>query len=98
MEAPSPTLRARSQLRRGKGVAAPDLARLQAGIEPALALLGAPVREGIGNDVALRPALERVVADCCRGAQCRLHVARFDERRLALAAEILVLVVRPDTG
>src|SRR4029453_12838509 len=88
----------RSQLRRGKGVAAPDLARLQAGIEPALALLGAPVREGVGNDVALRLALERIVTDRGRGAQGNLHVAGFDEQRLALAAQILVLVVRPDAG
>jgi hypothetical protein len=57
-----------SQLRRGEGVAAADLARLQAGVEPALALLGTPVREGVGNDVALRLTLERLVADRSRGA------------------------------
>jgi hypothetical protein len=56
-----------SQLCRGEGVAACHRARLEAGGEPALALLRAPVREGVGNDVSLRFTLESVVADRSRG-------------------------------
>ena len=89
-----------SQLGCGKGVAAPHLARMEAGIEPALAVLGAAVRKGIGNDiaVALRLALERIVANRGGGAQRRLDVARLDKRWLALAEPILVLLRRPEAG
>src|SRR5262245_40475153 len=87
-----------SQLRRGESIAAPHLARLEAGHEPTLALLGAAVREGIRNDIALCLALQGIVADRCRGAQRRLNVSRLDERRLALTAQILILVARPDAG
>src|SRR5262249_39825043 len=80
-----------------EGVAAEDLARLQASVEPALALVGAPMGEGVGNDVALGLP-ERVVTCRRRGAQRTLHVSRLDERRLALTAQILVLVVGPEAS
>src|SRR5262245_54690469 len=74
-----------SKLRCGKGVAACNRARAEAGVEPTLALLGGSVREGIRNRIAARASLQRVVSDRGRGAQGRFHVAWFDERRLALA-------------
>src|SRR5262245_17196885 len=64
-----------SKLRGGKGVAACDRAGAEAGIEPALALLGGAVREGVRNRVAARPPLQRVIADRRRGAQRGLDVA-----------------------
>ena len=87
-----------SQLRRGKSITTSHRAGFQAGIEPALALLGGPVRKGIRNDIALRLALERVVADRGRGTQGRLQVPGLYECWLVLAPEIFVLVVRPNAG
>ena len=62
----------------------------QAGRKPALALLGAAVREGVGHHVAGRLALQRVVADRGRGLQGGVHVCLFDEGRPA--AVLLALV------
>src|SRR5262249_2492617 len=61
-------LRPSSKLRGGEGVAACDRARAEAGIEPALALLGAPMGKGIGTHVAPRPPRQRIVTDRGRGA------------------------------
>src|SRR5262249_30420780 len=87
-----------SQLRRRKGVAARNRAGLEAGVEPALALLGAAVGEAVGYDVALRSPLQRVVADRGGRAQGRLDVSGLDERRLAFVPEHRVLAVRPHPG
>src|SRR5215467_14034713 len=87
-----------SQLRRRKGVAAGNRARLESGVEPALALLGAAVGKAVGHDVALRSPLQRVVADRGGRAQGRLDVSGLDERGLALVPERRVLAVRPHAG
>ncbi len=87
-----------SELRCCEGVAARYLARLQASVEPALALRGGAVGERVRYHVALRPALQRVVADRRGGAQRSLDVARVNERRLALRAQGRVLAVSPDAG
>src|SRR5262245_53258400 len=63
--------------RRRKRVAAVDRTRLEAGIEPALALFGAAVGERVRHHTTLRLALQRVVADRSRGAECGLDVARI---------------------
>src|SRR5262245_52151839 len=74
-----------SKLRCSKGIAACDRTGAEASVEPALALLGASVRERVRNHVAARASLQRVVADGGGGAQGGLDVARFDECRLPLA-------------
>src|SRR5258705_7290443 len=86
------------QLRGVERVAAPDRAGLEPGHEPALALLGAAVGEAVGDAVALRPFLERIVADRGRGAHSGFDVAGLEEGRLALAPQVLILVARPDAG
>src|SRR5262249_22192338 len=89
---------AASQLRRGKCVAVRDFARLQSGIEPALALLRAAMSKTIRHHVALRALLQRVIADRRRGAHRRFYVAGLDKWQFALALEHLVLAVRPHAG
>src|SRR6476659_8036110 len=73
-----------SKLRGGEGVAACDRTGAEAGIEPALALLGASMRERVRNHVAARASLQRVIADRGGGTQRGLDVARFDECGLPL--------------
>ena len=60
---------------------------LEAGHEPALALLRGAVGEAVGHHVALRLPLQRVVADRGGGAQRGFDVAGLDERRLSLASQ-----------
>src|SRR5262245_38373438 len=55
----------------------PKIARLQAPLKPADALLAAAVRERVGDDVALRLALETVVANRSGGFQRFLDVTHF---------------------
>src|SRR5262249_2175018 len=86
------------QLRRGERVAGADRARLEAGHEPALALRRAAVGEAVRHHVALRPSLQGIVADRRRGLHGGLDVARLDERRLALALQVVVLELRPHAG
>ena len=77
---------------RGECVAGLDGAFLEAGREPALALLGAAVGEAVRHHGALRFPLQRVVADRGRRLQRRVDVARIEELVLRLG------VVRPDAG
>ena len=64
-----------SQRLRCERVAALDVARGEAGLEPALALRRRAVRERVGHGVAARLLLQRVVADRRRGVQRRIDVA-----------------------
>src|SRR6185437_11996487 len=68
----------RSELRRGKCVAGLYGALLEAGREPALALLGAAVGEAVRHHGALGLALQCVVADRGGGLQGGVDVARLD--------------------
>src|SRR5690242_7875072 len=64
---------------RPEGVARLDRSLLIAGHEPAFALLGRPVREGIRHHAAGRLALQRVVADRSRRAQRGVDIALLQE-------------------
>src|SRR5690349_10887566 len=74
-------------------VALVDVAGLEATLEPGHALRAAAVRERLGNDRALRLALQGVVADLRRRIQRRLDVARFETPPL-----FLLRALRPDAG
>jgi hypothetical protein len=76
-----------------EGVAGLDRALLIAGHEPALALLGRAMREGIRHHAACSLPLQRVVADRRRGGQRRIDVAGFEEART-----LLLLAIDPDAG
>src|SRR6266849_6558795 len=67
------------ELRAPEGVAARHRTALEPGVEPAHALLGGAVGEGVGHDVALRLPLQAIVADGGRGLERGLDVARLDE-------------------
>src|SRR5215467_14907766 len=86
------------EIRRPERVAGRDRAAPIAGHEPALALVRAAVGEAVRHHPPGRFALQGVVAN---GGSC-LHrsfdITGFDERRLALALQTLVLVFRPDAG
>src|SRR6185436_2857562 len=56
-----------SQIPRVEGVALADVAGVVAAFEPAQALFGGAVGEGVGDDVAGRLALDFVVADRAGG-------------------------------
>src|SRR5580692_8385881 len=77
---------------RRQRVAAIDLAAIEAGLEPALALLGGAVGEGVGHDIALHLLLQPVVADRGRGLQGLIDVAGVEEMVLLLGT------VRPYAG
>src|ERR1043165_1809175 len=77
---------------RRKGVAGLHGAGLQAGLEPALALLRGAVGEGVRDGVALRLLLQPIVADRRRGLHRRLDVARLDQ------VPLLVGFGGPDAG
>src|SRR5437763_17054932 len=79
------------ELGRRKGVAGGDRPLLEAGVEPVLPLLRAAMREAVGHDPALRPPLQRVVADRRRRAQRRLDIARLEKM------PALVCFVGPET-
>src|SRR6185295_5808110 len=66
-------------LARRERVARPDGALLQAGLEPALALLRRTVREAVGHDVAPRLLLQTVIADRRGGLQRGLDVTCLDQ-------------------
>src|SRR6516164_1372368 len=76
----------------GEGIAALDGPVRKAGREPALALLGGAMREGIGHDIALRPPLQTIVADGRSGLQSLIDIARLEEIML------LLRMIRPYTG
>src|SRR6186997_1964432 len=78
------------QLLGAERVAACKLARLQAGKEPARALRGGAVREGVGHDVALASPLQAIIADRRRRLHGRLDVPWLDQPPLFLR------VVRPN--
>ena len=62
-----------------EGIAALEVAALDAAAEPAHALLGATVGESFRDDVALGAFLQRVVADLRRGVQAFFDVALFED-------------------
>src|SRR5215467_11334214 len=75
-----------------KGVAAVDRALLEAGVEPAHALLGRAVGEAVRNHGAARLTLQAVVADRRGGLERSLDVSRIEERFL------LLLPIGPHAG
>src|SRR6266581_1502133 len=75
-----------SELRGPEGVAALDRAALEPGVEPAHALLRGAVGERVGHDVAASLLLQPVVADCRRGFQRLVDVARLDQLPALLRA------------
>src|SRR4029079_15499908 len=81
-----------SKLARLERVALVDAAGLQTALEPGEALRAGAVREGLGNDRALRAALQGVAADLGRGVQRLFDVALLEDlaRRLGIVA--------PDAG
>ena len=62
----------------GEGVAALEIAALDAATKPAHALFGAAMGESFGDDVSLGAFLQRVVADLRRGIQPFLDIAFFE--------------------
>src|ERR1700719_829590 len=80
------------QRTRRQRIAARNLAAIEPRLEPALALLGRAVGEGIGHDIALHLFLQPVVADRGGGLQRLVDVARLKEVVLLLGA------VRPHAG
>ena len=80
------------QVRRVKRVALAEIAGLVAFAKPADALLGGAVREGIGHDVALRAALEIIVAHHTGRAHRFVDIAGFDDVLDAIG------MTRPDAG
>src|SRR5580700_2310902 len=80
------------QRTRRQRIAARNLAAIEAGLEPALALFRGAVGEGVGHDVALHLFLQPVVADRGRGLQGLVDVAGVEEIVLLLGA------VRPHAG
>ena len=75
-----PNLERRKLQRSGrKRVAGLHRTLLEAGHEPALALLGRAMGKAVGHDVALRALLQHVIADRRRGLQCRLDVAGLQQ-------------------
>src|SRR5687767_9240760 len=75
-----------------EGVPLTDIAGFEATAEPADALGGGAVREGVGDDVALRFLLQPVVADGIGGAERLFDIARLEDLEAALG------MVRPDAG
>ena len=86
MDSRSAVRPAASQTTRRERVTRADVAGFPAGAEPADALLGGAVGEGIGDDAALTFALDRVVADRGGGAQRFFEIARFEPRMALLGA------------
>src|SRR5258708_26255751 len=80
------------QRTRRQRIAARNLAAIEAGLEPALALFRRAVGEGVGHDVALHLFLQPVVADRGCGLQSLVDVARVEEVAFFLSA------VGPDAG
>src|ERR1051326_6595167 len=76
---PAMGLSAELQLGGRKGVAAVDRALLEAGVEPAHALVGRAVGEAVRDHGAARLTLQPVVADRRGGFQRGLDVARIEE-------------------
>src|SRR5215471_222585 len=68
-----------SQLLCGERIAGADRALSQSGLEPALALLRAAVRERVRHHIAARLLLQAVVPDRSSRTQCRLDVARLQQ-------------------
>src|SRR5574340_187540 len=62
----------------GEGIAVLRPARRHAALEPAHALLGGAVREGLGDDAPLRLLLEAVVSDRARRGERLVDVARVE--------------------
>src|SRR5262245_52613706 len=60
-------------------IAAANLPRPQPGQQPARALFGGSMREGIGHDVALAPPLQPVIANRRGRLDGRLDVTGFDD-------------------
>src|SRR5205823_10948511 len=52
---------------------------IEAGLEPATPLLRGPMRERLGNHVALGTLLNLIISDRCGGAQPFLRVARIEK-------------------
>src|SRR5215831_2342745 len=50
------------------------------------------MRESVGHDITLRLPLQTIVANCRRGLQRRLHVARLER------IPSLIRIIRPDAG
>src|SRR5262252_148236 len=84
-----------SKVRRPERVASRDAAFPIAGVEPALALLRAAVSKAVRHHASGCLALQGVVADRGGRLQRRFDIACFDERRLTLSPEAVVLVFRP---
>ena len=72
-----------SELAGAEGIAAAGVAGLEAAVEPANALIGGAVAEGIGAHAAGRVALEGVVTDRGGGGQGLLDVALLEDLALA---------------
>ena len=89
---PAPRQSEGSEVGCRKRVAIGDLAGLQPDGEPALALLGRAVGEGVRHRALARVALEGIVADLAGGVQRLFEVSGFD------GAEVLRGVSRPDAG
>src|SRR5690606_20578760 len=71
----------------GEGVALPQVAAVQAALEPAHALRRRAVGEGIGHHVPLALLLQRVVSDGAGRGQAFFDVARLEDiARLVCAA------------
>src|SRR3954469_17511213 len=70
----------RSRAGGAERVAGRGIAALQPLAQPLHALCRAAVGEAVGDDLALRLALERVVTDRRSRAQALLGVARFEQR------------------
>src|SRR3954466_5255812 len=80
------------EIARVEGVALAEIAGLVSFSKPAGALLGSAVGEGIGHDIALGVALQRVVANSSRGPDRFIEVAGFNDVFDAIG------VTGPDTG
>src|SRR5580700_4417355 len=76
----------RSERTRRQRIAARNLAAVEAGLEPALALFRGAVGEGVGHDVALHLLLQPVVADRGCGLQRLIDIARIEEVAFLLGA------------
>src|SRR5205823_9565808 len=69
----------RSRLAHLERVALAQVAGIEAGLEPAHPLLRRPMRERLGNHVALRTLLNLIVSDRCGAVQTFLRVARIEK-------------------
>src|SRR6478735_7704273 len=81
-----------------EGVAGVRVAGVQPTAEPGHALLGRSMGEAVRRDVARLHPLNPIVADCRRGLQPGLDVARLDRDAVAARPTALGGMVAPDTG